>query len=85
MSGGHWDHGQYKISNIIVDLKETFDDEYDVNLMDDIMIDNLIELISSLEKAEIHMQRLDWFLSGDDGRESYHKRLKEDLEALDNG
>ena len=83
MSGGRWDHGQYKIENIIVDLKETFEDAYDVNLMDDKMIQDLHELIAALEVSEILMHRLDWYLSGDDGRESYHKRLKEDLEELD--
>lgn len=33
-----------------------------------------------LRKAYIYAQRIDWLLSGDDGEESFHKRLKEDLE-----
>ena len=33
-----------------------------------------------LRKASIYAQRIDWLLSGDDGEESFHKRLKEDLE-----
>ena len=33
-----------------------------------------------LRKACIYAQRIDWLLSGDDGEESFHKRLKEDLE-----
>ena len=33
-----------------------------------------------LRKASIYTQRIDWLLSGDDGEESFHKRLKEDLE-----
>jgi len=35
-----------------------------------------------LKKAVIYAQRIDWFLSGDDGEESFHTRLKEDLESI---
>ena len=34
--------------------------------------------------AEIYAQRADWLLSGDDGEEEFHERLKEDLEGLCN-
>ncbi len=33
--------------------------------------------------AHVYVQRIDWLLSGDDGEENFHKRLKDDLEALD--
>lgn len=35
-----------------------------------------------LKQAEVYAQRIDWLLSGDDGEETFHKRLKENLEAL---
>lgn len=38
-----------------------------------------IELIA---KAQIYMHRIDWYLSGDDGDESFIRRLKEDLDKL---
>lgn len=37
-----------------------------------------------LKQAEIYAQRIDWLLSGDDGEESFHERLKEELENLEN-
>lgn len=37
-----------------------------------------------LRMAQIYAQRIDWLLSGDDGEESFHERLKEDLEELKN-
>ena len=37
-----------------------------------------------LKQAEIYAQRIDWLLSGDDGEESFHERLKEELEELKN-
>ena len=33
--------------------------------------------------AEIYMQRIDWLLSGDDGEESFLRRLEDDLKALE--
>lgn len=38
--------------------------------------------IKHLRIAEVYAQRVDWFLSGDDGEESFLRRLKEDLDAL---
>lgn len=35
-----------------------------------------------LKLAKIYAQRIDWFLSGDDGDESFLIRLKEELETL---
>lgn len=35
-----------------------------------------------LRKAYIYAKRIDWLLSGDDGEETFHERLKEDLEAI---
>ena len=37
-----------------------------------------------LKQAEIYAQRIDWLLSGDDGEDSFRKRLKEELEKLEN-
>lgn len=38
--------------------------------------------ITLLKKAEVYAQRIDWLLSGDDGEDNFHQRLKEDLENL---
>ena len=40
------------------------------------------EGIEILKKAEIYAQRIDWYLSGDDGEDSLVSRLKSDLDAL---
>ena len=77
MSGGHWDYGQYKIDEIVDALLETDSDS--VERMDEQMKHNLLELIHSLEVASVHMQRLDCYLSGDDGSDTYHKRLESEL------
>ena len=38
--------------------------------------------IEILKKAEIYAQRIDWYLSGDDGEDSLISRLKDDLSKL---
>lgn len=38
--------------------------------------------LAILRKAYVYAQRIDWLLSGDDGEESFHKRLKEELDNL---
>ena len=40
--------------------------------------------VELLRKAAVYAQRIDWLLSGDDGEETFHKRLKEDLKNLQN-
>ena len=35
------------------------------------------------KKAAIYLQRVDWYVSGDDGQESFHERLKEELDELE--
>jgi len=41
--------------------------------------------IKALKIAEIYAQRIDWYLSGDNGEDSLIKRLKEDLKKVKNG
>ncbi|MEA4918712.1 hypothetical protein SDC9_108347 [bioreactor metagenome] len=33
--------------------------------------------------AAVYAQRIDWLVSGDDGEDSFHKRLKDDLEGIE--
>jgi hypothetical protein len=40
------------------------------------------DAINYLKTAYIYAQRIDWFLSGDDGEESLIKRLKDELDAV---
>ena len=35
--------------------------------------------------AGIYAQRIDWLLSGDDGEDSFHERLKFDIEQFERG
>lgn len=38
--------------------------------------------IEAIRKAYVYMQRIDWLLSCDDGEDTFHQRLKMDLEEF---
>ena len=48
----------------------------------DDVIEEFKKGVDILRKAQIYAQRIDWLISGDDGEESFHKRLKEELDKL---
>lgn len=47
-------------------------------------LDEFRKGLDILNKAYIYTQRIDWLLSGDDGEETFHQRLEEDLKNLQN-
>jgi len=48
----------------------------------DDVIEEFKKGVEILRKAHVYAQRIDYLISGDDGKESFHKRLKEDLDKL---
>lgn len=48
----------------------------------DDVIRNFKTAAAIIATAQIYMQRMDWLLSGDDGSESFVRRLDEDLSEL---
>jgi hypothetical protein len=48
----------------------------------DEVIEEFKNAVKYLKIAEIYAQRVDWLLSGDDGEESFIRRLKEELNKL---
>jgi hypothetical protein len=49
----------------------------------DEVIEKFKEGMKVLKAAAVYAQRIDWLLSGDDGEESFLKRLKEELGELE--
>lgn len=43
------------------------------------VIEEFKKAVNALRIAEVYAQRVDWLLSGDDGEESFLRRLKDDL------
>lgn len=91
MSGGTFDYLQYRLNEVTDRIQEEidnnntksewYDDEHwnGYRWTDD-TISEFKKGIELIQKAKIYMQRIDWLLAGDDGEDTFHKRLKEDLE-----
>lgn len=45
-------------------------------------LDEFKKAVKLLREAKVYAQRIDWLLSDDDGEETFHKRLKEELDKL---
>lgn len=91
MSGGHFEYSQYQISQIaksirsIIEKNGVVNEEYGFSWSYDYSPETLKEFENAIEilnKAYVYAQRIDWLVSGDDGEETFHKRLKEELEKL---
>ena len=57
------------------------EDKYHYKYPDEV-IEKFKEGVKIIEQAQVYMQRFDWLLSGDDGEDSFLKRLEEDLDKL---
>ena len=91
MSGGAYEYQQDRIRHIAeriqeeIELNNTpyedmFYGEWNGQRYSDETIAKFKEGLEILRKAYVYAKRIDWLLSGDDGEETFHKRLKEDLE-----
>ena len=79
MSGGHFDYAQYKLQEIVEQIKDELNsDEYE---NDETFIE-FRNAINTINKAYVYMQRIDWLLSGDDSEETFHDRLKNNLNEI---
>ena len=94
MSGGRFDYDQYRIGHICEEVKTIIynNDSEEVNEWGDRIGEGLSpktiarfqEAVYFLTMAEIYAQRIDWLVSGDDGEDSFHKRLEQELENVKN-
>lgn len=92
MSGGFFDHSQYTLNQIVTDIEDEiyYNDSEEVNEYNEkrgngFSEDTMQEFklaVWYLKQALVYTQRIDWLLSGDDGEETFHSRLKKDLEKL---
>jgi hypothetical protein len=62
--------------------KEYPEDKFHYKYPDDV-IEKFKEGVNLLRKAQIYAHRIDWLLSGDDGEESFIKRLNDELDKIE--
>jgi hypothetical protein len=89
MSGGHFQHNQYKLQMIAEEIEELIEknDCNDENQWGDVIghhysketMREFDKAVSLLKQAYVYTQRIDWLVSGDDGEDSFHRRLANEL------
>lgn len=89
MSGGHFNYDQYRITYISDQISEVIrsNDNEELNKWGDRVgrrysaetIKEFENALEALNRAFVYAHRIDWLLSCDDGEDTFHKRLKEDL------
>lgn len=95
MSGGYFNYNQHFINDIADEIEEEIGrnkigwpwvsisdwrDKYNKQRYKPETIKEFKKAVKVLRKAYVYAHRIDWFLSGDDGEETFHERLKEELE-----
>lgn len=83
MSGGHFAYDESRIKSIIAKIEYELR-EYKSEYSDE-TIEEFENALWYLNNAYIYAHRIDYLLSGDDGEETFHSRLKEDRKPLITG
>jgi hypothetical protein len=94
MSGGHFDYNQWKIQMIADEIEQLIIDndseekdewgEIKGHHFNEDTIRQFKAAVELLKVSYVFAQRIDWLVSGDDGEDSFHRRLKDELEKLKN-
>jgi hypothetical protein len=92
MSGGHFDYKQYELGYIADEIRELIDkngsdelDQWGYKLHSEYTektIDEFRKAVYYLELAKLYTHRIDWLVSGDDGEDSFHRRLATDKQKI---
>ena len=92
MSGGHFQYKQWEIDNIadeveqlILDNDSEELDEWGHRKGSHFTPETIAEFkkgLTVLRQAYVYAQRIDWLVSGDDGEDSFLRRLKLELEKI---
>lgn len=90
MSGGHFGYQQHSICNIRQSIEELVEengkspvDEYDYTRnYSKSTIREFNKAIEILKKARVYAQRIDWLVCDDDSEETFHERIKEELDEI---
>lgn len=93
MSGGHFDYMQYCIGHIAGEIEKLILKNNDESknqwgdtvgrFYSDETIARFKLAVRYLRLAQIYAHRVDWLVSGDDSEECFHRRLDDDLKAMD--
>ena len=82
MSGGEFDYVQDRISVAAEEFEEKLEQYSEYEYISPSVLESFKETIYLLRVAAARLQRADWLISGDDGEETYWRRMAEDLRKI---
>jgi hypothetical protein len=91
MSGGRFEYLQYRFTEIIDAIEQEIidnnaeprpEDWFHPRNFREETIKEFKKGIEYIKKAQIYAQRIDWLVSDDDGEDTFHKRLLDDLSKV---
>jgi hypothetical protein len=79
VSGGRFEYIQHDLERVADEIEVSANNEFEYS---NETHNRFLEAVILLRRAAISVNRIDWLLSGDDGEETFHKRLCADLDKL---
>jgi hypothetical protein len=79
MSGGSLDYVSFKIDDAVDEIQEALR----VGCFSEETKERFREAVVLLREASVYAHRIEWLFSGDDNEESFHSRLEEELNELE--
>jgi len=81
MSGGFFEYKQYEFQHIADEIEQiVLDNDTDEYYgYSEATLRGFKKAVAILREAQIYLQRIDWLVSGDDGEDTFHERLRKDL------
>ena len=80
MSGGTFDHNDAYITMIANEIEQQIVENPQGLSSETLKV--FQDAVNHLRKAAVLVHRIDWLLAGDDGEDTFHKRLNDDLRQL---
>lgn len=94
MSGGYFDYRDYMLGEFADQIEHVIDNNLSVEKDEwgqikgkhypPEVIKKFIDAVEHLRVSQIYLHRIDYLLSGDDGKADFLSRLKEDMDELVN-
>jgi len=83
MSGGFFDYQEHRLDIIADDIRSFLEGHDGIQTeLSDATRNEFNEAIRLLRRTRVYVNRIDYLLCGDDGEDTFHERLRKDLEGL---
>ena len=80
ISGGYFDYNQFQFHQAADDLEDYIEKHKKEPEFSEKTLEKFSKGLEIIRQAAIYLNRIDYLLSGDDGEDSFHRRLNKELE-----